>query len=118
MKTYYKVTVPSDVSDGNVDLIIYAQTKGDERGVSFFLGIQEKTFDEQIQSLIIDFKKKFYINKLLVKIEKKEAQAKQLSKEYEDAIAMEDKEKILDRIILINQSIKGFMKEIRGIEKS
>ncbi|MEO1255432.1 MAG: hypothetical protein AAFY41_11190, partial [Bacteroidota bacterium] len=63
MKSYYKVTIPSETNEGNVDLEVYTQSiAGESGGTSFFLGLENEKYQQQALALIADFKKKFYIS--------------------------------------------------------
>lgn len=118
MKEYYKVTVPSSVNEGNVDLVIYTQTEAGQSGVVFFLGVEGDNYKEQTKSLLLDFKKDFYIGNLLDRIDEKERRAKSLSSEYADSVIESRKEELLDQLTIIRGEIDVLKEEIRKIEKS
>ncbi|MEM7298526.1 MAG: hypothetical protein AAF391_09710, partial [Bacteroidota bacterium] len=117
MKEYYKVTVPSKTTDGNVDLIIYTQTTSVKGGASFFLGVEGEEYKEQSKNLLIDFKKGFYIDQVLEKIDVKKDEAKNLSDEYEETVLEDRRVAILNEITAIKAEIEAYKSEIRAIEK-
>lgn len=117
MKTYYKATLPSTTTDGNVDVIIYAETAPSESGVTFFLGLAEKKYNEQAKNLLLDFKKTFYIERLLDAIKAKERELKKLSDAYRDTVLDDEQQVILGEITLKKATIESLKEEIRKIER-
>ncbi|WP_420576881.1 hypothetical protein [Ekhidna sp.] len=117
MKTYYKVTVPSQISDGNVDIEIFTQTTDGNGGSDFFLGVENEKYNEQALAMILDFKKEFYIKDLLERIEDKQEKADDLSDEYRDAALETKKQELLNQIAEIEKEIEGLKAEIKMIEK-
>ncbi|MEP1034429.1 hypothetical protein [Ekhidna sp.] len=118
MKTYYKVTIPSERTDGNVDLVIYTQSNDGNGGTMFFLGLENKTYKDQALTMILDFKKKFYINDLLAQIENNQSKSEKLSVEYRDSVIESKQQELLEKIAdleSINQELK---EQIKKIEKS
>lgn len=118
MKTYYKVTIPSERTDGNVDLEVFTQTTDGEGGTSFFLGLENKTYKDQALTMLVDFKKKFYINDLLRQIEENQSKAEKLSSKYRDAITESDQQELLKQITGLEQANKKLKDQIKAIEKS
>lgn len=116
MKEYYKVTIPSTTTDGNVDLVIYTQSIQAKGGAHFFLGVEGEEYKEQSKNLLIDFKKSFYIKQVIKQIEAKQAEAKELSEAYNDTVLEDERKSILDKITLIKSDIEQLKSEIRGIE--
>ncbi len=116
MKTYYKVTVPSQVNDGNVDIEIFTQTTDGNGGSDFFLGVENEKYNEQALAMILDFKKEFYINHMVEQIEKKQEKADDLCDEYRDAVLETRKQELLSQITAIEQEIEGLRQRIKTIE--
>ncbi|MEO9872338.1 hypothetical protein [Ekhidna sp.] len=117
MKSYYKVTIPSETTDGNVDLVIFTQTLDGNGGTDFFLGLENEKYREQGLSMVLDFKKKFYINDLVKQIDHKLDQSYSLSQQYRDEILEDKKQELLDRITSLEQEVEGLKDLIRMIEK-
>lgn len=118
MKTYYKVTIPSERTDGNVDLEIFTQTTGGEGGTEFFLGLANDTYTEQALTMLLDFKKKFYINNLVEQIEQNQSESEKLSSDYRDAITDTKQKELLEKITYLEQENQQLREEIKKIEKS
>ena len=116
MKTYYKVTVPSQINDGNVDIVIFTQTTDGNGGSDFFLGVENEKYNEQALAMILDFKKEFYIKDLVERIEEKQEKADDLSDEYRDAVLEGKKQDLLNQITAIEQEIEGLRQRIKTIE--
>ena len=115
MKTYYKVKIPSDYTDGDVDLLIYTKTEAADQGVTFFLGVAETEFREQAKNLLIDFKRDFYIKSLIRKVESKQKEAIQLSESYHANPVFDERTKILSRLLEMEKSIETLKEEIKEI---
>ncbi len=118
MKTYYKVTVPSEGTDGNVDLEIYTQTTDGKGGTQFFLGLESGTYKDQALTMILDFKKKFYINDLLAQIEENQTKSEKLSNEYREAILESKQQDLLKQITDLEDENQKLKERIKKIEKS
>lgn len=118
MKTYYKVTVPSETNEGNVDLVIFTQTTAGEGGTRFFLGLESKQYNEQAKAMIADFKKRFYINDLVDQIEVKQKEADRLSDEYRNTILKKNQQEILKKIADIENEVEQLKSLLKSIEKS
>ncbi len=119
MKSYYKVTIPSETTDGNVDLEIYTQTIAREGGgTEFFLGLENDTYKEQALTMILDFKKKLYINELVEEISQNQKTANDLSNQYLDELLDDKRKELLDSIAKIEVEINLLMQEIKVIEGS
>ena len=116
MKTYYKVTVPSQISDGNVDIEIFTQTTDGNGGSDFFLGVENEKYNEQALAMILDFKKEFYIKDLVERIEDKQEKADDLSDEYRDAALETKKQELLNQIAEIEKEIEILRGRIKEIE--
>lgn len=117
MKTYYKVTIPSERTDGNVDLEIFTQTTDGQGGTEFFLGLENKTYKDQALTMILDFKKKFYINDLLEQIETNQAKSEKLSSEYRDAVLESKQQELLKQITDLEKENQRLKEKIKKIEK-
>lgn len=118
MKTYYKVTIPSETTDGNVNLEVFTQTTEGKKKTDFFLGLENNKYEEQALLLLQDFKKKFYIEDLLAKIEKEQQQSEKLSDQYRNRSSKKQKQEALQKITKIERSIEALKEEIRRIERS
>jgi len=118
MKSYYKVIIPSSTNDGNQDMMVYTQTLASPRsGVTFFLGVENQEYSEQCKSLVIAFKKKFFIDQIVEKIEHKEARAKELGEKYEKEVLDDKKQDYLNELDKILKEIVALREEIKEIEK-
>ena len=119
MRTYYKVTIPSETTDGNVDLEIYTQTTSrEEGGTTFFLGLENKTYEKQALAMILDFKKSFYLEQLVEAIAEKQKKANELSNQYLDSILDDKRKELLTNIAQIEAEIQQLMEEIKVIAES
>lgn len=118
MKTYYKVTIPSETTDGNVDLVIFTQTTDGNGGTEFFLGLENEKYKKQALTMILDFKKGFYIDDLVEQIEDKQKKADDLSNEYRDAVMETEKQQILNQLNKLEEEIEQLKAEIKSIEKT
>lgn len=114
MKAYYKVKIPSDYTDGNADLMIYSKTDPVEGGVRFFIGVTETEFRDQIKNLLVDFKREFYIKKIIDGIKSIELDCTEIARKYEDTKS----EEMLDSLISLRQEIDVMKSKIKAIEKS
>jgi hypothetical protein len=117
MKTYYKVTIPSETTDGNVDLLIYTQTTDGKGGTEFFLGLENEKYKKQALTMILDFKKGFYIDDLVEQIEGKQGKADDLSRKYRDAVMETEKQQILNQLNKLEEEIEQLRAEIKSIER-
>ncbi len=119
MKSYYKVTIPSETTDGNIDLEIFTQSAEGAKGkTDFFLGLENEKYKDQALAMILDFKKEFYIGDLVSQIEKKQKKADRLSDQYRDAVLETKKEELLNQLNEIEKEIEQLKAEIKSIEKS
>ena len=115
MKTYYKVKISSDYTDGNVDLMLYSKTEASGSGVSFFLGIEEADFNDQVKNLLVDFKKDFYIKKILEEIEDAQKKASEQSDDYRSTFLSDEREVILNNLSTIIRSVDSLKNEIKEV---
>ena len=115
MKNYYKVKIPSDYTDGNVDLLIYSKTDASSSGVSFFLGVEEVDFKDQVKSLILDFKKDFHIKLLNKKIATQQKKAIKFSESYQSPVLADERDTILRKIQELEILIAQLREEIKEI---
>lgn len=118
MKTYYKVTIPSERTDGNIDLEIFTQTTDGQGGTDFFLGLENKTYKEQARTMLRDFKKKFYINDLLDQIDANQAKSEKLSGEYRNAVLESKQQELLNEITALEEVNQQLREQIKAIEKN
>ncbi len=115
MKEYYKVKIPASYTDGNVDLMIFSKIEEREVRIMFFLGIEESEFKEQIQTIIVEFKRNFYINKILEEIEHRNKEAATLSESYSSTFISEEKQVALQKLVEVNIAIEKLEKKIKDI---
>lgn len=118
MQSYYKVTIPSETTNGNVDLEIYTQTTDDVQGVRFFLGLESETYKDQALTMLRDFKKKFYINSLIEEIESNQKESVKLSAEYRNEVLESKQKQLLSQITALEQANELLREQIKAIEKS
>lgn len=118
MKSYYKVTIPSQTTDGNVNLEIFTQATKSKKGSDFFLGLQNKKYEEQALTMILDFKKKFYIQHMVDLLDRAIEKADNLSDLYEEASTEAEKKEILERLNKAEIDMELIKEQIREIEKS
>lgn len=111
MRTYYKVTIPSEENGGNVDLELLSKVFASKGDSKFFLGLnplnipdpKQEVYHRQIRSLVADFKKRFYLNDLENQLRREEKKTKRLSKKVDRGNdqafeALIRQEKVLDRL--------------------
>lgn len=117
MKTYYKVTVPADRTDGNVDLEIFTQSTDGTGGTVFFLGLENDTYKDQALSMLLNFKKKFYINDLLDQITNNQIASEKLSSSYRNTVIESEQQDMLKQITDLEKANKKLKEQIKKIEK-
>jgi|GEM_PF-1304124 len=122
MRGYYKVTVPSEVNSGNVDIILLSKTLGSKTGCKFFVALDQENvpktkvaaYNAQIKTILQDFKKAYYIEELgeiLGKAEKKAATAsKKVSKSNGNG-----KEKALHELTSYQKQIETIKSQLKII---
>jgi len=118
MKTYYKVTIPAERTDGNVDLELFTQTTGGTSGSDLFLGLELEKYKPQALGMILEFKKIFYITDLTDEINDQMDLAKDLSSSYKNSINNEERNEILVRLNLVIAKIAELKNQIKEIEKA
>ncbi len=118
MREYYMVRVPSETTDGNVDLTIYAQALEAEAGTSFSLGLEEEKYKVQVEELLKVFKKDFYIQYYLAELKLVELEAEKYSRQYESALEEEGKSEALNLLNTKREEIELLKKEIRKVEEN
>ncbi len=116
MREFYKVKIPSTTTDGNVDLTIYSQTLADASATKFKIGLEEKKYKVQVEELLKDFKKDFYIQHYLGELKLKELEAEKYSSQYESALDDEDKSEALNNLNSKREEIERLKEEIRKVE--
>ncbi len=117
MKTYYKVTIPSSTTDGNVDLEIFTQTTDVNGGSEFFLGLENEKYKAQALALILDFKKKYYIDVLVATIDLNLEKADDMGDQYRGAATEKEKQELLKQMTELekeNEQLKEWIKEIES----
>lgn len=116
MRSYYLAKIPAQSTDGNIDLTIYAQTKGETVPVEFKIGIESDKYKAQVEELIKVFKKDFYIQYYLAKLRVKEQEAGRIASEYASSESDVDKEKLLTTLNAKKEQVDWLKEEIRKIE--
>ncbi|WP_370088867.1 hypothetical protein [Ekhidna sp.] len=117
MKTYYKVTIPSSTTDGNVDLEIFTQTTEVKGGSEFFLGLENEKYKAQAMALILDFKKKYYIDVLVATIDLNLKKANELGDRYKAATSEKEQQELLKEITELEKENDQLKEWIKGIER-
>ena len=93
MRGYYKVTIPSDVNSGTVDLVLLSRTVSGKNSCGFFLCLDESNiskdkildYKKQLKVILKDFKKTYYIEQLEDVLEQLEKKAIKTSKKVSKA---------------------------------
>lgn len=116
MRTYYQVKIPSETTDGNVDLTMYALTIEENGIVNFKLGIEDKKYKVQVEEMMKVFKKDFYIQFYIDELKIIELEAEDLSNKYERAID-EEKDEILNSLNIKKLEMERLKVEIRKVEE-
>ena len=116
MRTHYEVTVPSDHTDGNIDLKIYAQSVDGAEGSIFNVGIESEKYKVQVEELLKEFKRHFYIQYYVEEIKLKDLEAAGLSRKYESAKLDEDKQTALNDLNAVQREVDRLRKVIKMIE--
>lgn len=117
MRSYYKVTIPSESTDGNVDLELFTQSSGEGKVATFFLGVENSKYKEQAKLLLLDFKKMFYIQQVVNEIEGKQAEADELGKAYKKNAAKKERQKVLRKTKELEKQIEELKRQIKEIER-
>ncbi|WP_421891689.1 hypothetical protein [Marinoscillum sp.] len=116
MRGYYKVTIPSEVNSGNVDITLLSKTLSSKTGCKFFLVLDQEhvpvtkvaAYNAQIKTILQDFKKTYYIDELGETLEKAEKKAASASKKVSKSDG-NGKEKAL-------AELTGYQKQIEAIK--
>ncbi len=90
-KTYYEVVIPASENEANTDVFLYATIQEQEEEAVFSLALSEDKlqndqiprYKTQVRSIIVDFKKEFYISYWQKDIDRHTKEAAKLSKRYE-----------------------------------
>lgn len=119
MRNYYQVRISSSYTDGNVDLELFAQTIKEENEPTVFkLGIADKKYKVQVEEVLKEFKKDFYIQFYLKELKLREEEASTLSSKYEGADSSTENEKLLNALVSIQREIERLKEEVRKVEKA
>lgn len=116
MRDYYKVTIPSETTDGNVDLEVFTQTVEEGKGVAFFLGVENSKYEEQAKLMLLDFKKMYYIQELVTEIEERQEVADQLGKSYKKNGSKKERQQILRKVKTLEEEMEALKSRIKEIE--
>lgn len=122
MKTYYRVTIPSEANQGNVDVELLAKVLRSKDGSTFFLTVngkslpqsKQKDYLNQVNAIIKDFKKSFYLDILEEQLEKEEKKAKRMSKKV-DRASGRAKERALNALTAQEEKLDYLRKKIKTI---
>lgn len=117
MKSYYQVTIPSSENSGTVDIVLYSKALSSKSGSKFFLTIQDDhvpadrkpIYMDQVELILQDFKKHFYISLLEEELEAAEKRAKKLSK------AVDKGEKDMKALMQEEQKLDALREELKAI---
>lgn len=117
MKEYYKIKIPSETNDGNVDLWIFTQSgESDGKGTAFFLGIENDQYLSQAHTMIRDFKRTFYIKQLTKQMDECITKTQALSKSYEKAILDTRKKELLNKIVALEAEVGVLKERVKKVE--
>ncbi len=116
MRSHYLVTIPSEATDGNVDLTIYSQTFSEQDKIRFNLGLEDKQFQSQLEQLLLDFKRDFYVRYYLREIHLATGTAARISEEYASETQKDRKNQLLNELTAKQVAIKKLKEEIKAIE--
>lgn len=125
MKTYYRVTIPSETNRGNVDLELLARVVPGKQGSTFFLTINDKQIPKskqndylgQVKTILQDFKMSFYLSCLEDLLKKEEKKAKKLSKKV-DRADDNGKEKMLNALTAQETKLEELREKVKRIYKA
>lgn len=79
MRDYYEVKIPREIAGGDEDILVYTQSVEAEEFSTFLIGSEQKSYEDQVRELLIDFKRNFYIQYYVEQIEKLEKKAQAIS---------------------------------------
>lgn len=116
MRSYYQVRIPAETTDGNLDLTIYSQTLLEESKIVFKLGLEDKKYKPQLEQLLVDFKRDFYIQHYLNEIHLVELSSARLSDEYAASSTSSNKDELLRDLQSKQAEIARLKGEIKVIE--
>ena len=111
MKSYYRVEVPSEATDGNVDILIYTQTTEENGTTLFKIGLEEERYLNQAEGLLVGFKKYVFANYYSNLIEEKTGEAMEISEKYNASA------KTGEQVIVLNE-LQEKMKEVDALTAS
>lgn len=117
MRTYYRVKIPSETTDGNVDLVIFTQAIEQNGQTVFSMGIEEEKYKIQVEELLKVFKREFYIQYYLDQLKLKENEATNYSEQYADTSITDEKDKILTQLNTAREAVERLKEEIRKVEE-
>lgn len=97
-KKYYEVTIPASQNEGDIDIIVFGNSTGNDKKSTFQVALNPDgipkgmvaKYHGQTKKLLLDFKKDFYLNDVTKKIEKLSKDLNRLSRKYEKALTKED----------------------------
>ncbi|REE00482.1 hypothetical protein [Marinoscillum furvescens] len=91
MRSYYEITIPSDIHQGTVEITLYSKTLRKGSGSQFFLTLKTEKIPKQkhadymsqVKQVMQNFKQTVYLQKLEAGLEKLEKKAAKASKRVE-----------------------------------
>lgn len=117
MRSHYLITIPSEATDGNVDLKIYSKTFLDQNTIRFNIGLESKQYQSQLKELLFQFKRDFYIRYYLNEIHFVRLSAVRISEEYATEANNRKKNQLLKQLKTKQSTIEKLKDEIKTIEK-
>ena len=119
MKGYYKVTIPSELNSGNVNLNLLSKSMASKTGSTFFLALDRdgvpagkvSAYHNQVKQILQSFKVSFATEQLEEKLEDLEKDAKKTSKRVAKSSGnakdrhLQDLMKIEDKIEVVKKQL-------------
>lgn len=122
MKDYYKVSVPSDSRSERVAIVLLSKTIKSNQGSKFFLTFEREGlpkeklagFNEQVNTILENFKQTFYLERITELLEKQELKTKKWSKKVDKARGG-NKKRALDELKLLESEIDQLKMTIKEV---
>lgn len=122
MKSYYQVTIPREMNNGNVDLILLSKSMKAGNYSKFFICLEDEqiaasdatALRKQVLQLLQQFKQTFYLERLEKELAKAEAKAARESKKA-DRTSGSGREKALQELTSLEMELDRIKAEIKLI---
>lgn len=122
MRGYYKVTIPSDINSGTVDLELFSKSESAGLKSRFFLSLNADNipkalvadYMKQLKIILLDFKKNYYIEYLENVLEGLEKKAKKASKRVSKAND-KSREHLLNELESLQNSIEETKNSLKQV---